>query len=302
MIQDLEKIGMLRRFNQNGKRFYACQMTDSIAVIPSVTTVIDTVIPMSFVQRKMIAEMGLERYNQFMKERAEYGTLLHIWAQSYFNYNEMEIGDIMDNFYGGRLPEYARVWLNDLLKDAMSIYQWSEDCEVVPLLVEFPVLHVGLGIAGMVDLLCELNIEEKGYFGETYKSGERKGEPKESKRTKRVRAIVDFKSGKSGFYRSHEIQLLMYRIAYSAMVQGVGEEEQQEIYIFNVAPKDWRGEIPTYSMKDQSDSAERANVFSYLNIARNLPELQYKDEEIVTQTGKGVRGLRLVKNSISDLF
>ena len=56
------------------------------------------------------------------------------------------------------------------------------------------------------------------------------------------------KSGKSGFYDDHAIQLAMYRMI-AQQRWGLSVEK-----LFNVAPKDWR-EQPGYSSTDQTDNS-----------------------------------------------
>ena len=169
--------------------------------------------------------------------------------------------------------------------------QFIIDFKVQPLAIEIILSHPD-GYAGAIDLVCDLDLEEKGFFGEKYLSGANKGQPKESKQTRRVRAIVDLKSGRKGFYESSEIQLQ----AYANMWRYSFEETIDKV--FNWSPKDFRGTTPTYNFKDQSDS-------------KNLDKLQYliplakieddKRSNIVTKIGGNIDLLKGELGSIEEL-
>jgi hypothetical protein len=47
--------------------------------------------------------------------------------------------------------------------------------------------------------------------------------------------------------------------------------------LFNVAPKDWETNVPTYTIKDQTDSIEQFLIPNYLNIYQKLHQHKVKD-------------------------
>ena len=110
--------------------------------------------------------------------------------------------------------------------------------------------------AGAIDLICELTIKEKGFWGECYQTGKQAGMPKETTLSRRALAIVDFKSGKNGFYDDHEIQLHMYKLIAE---QSLGINPT---VLMNVAPSDWETGL-SYKVKQQQDS-KMANKIPYL--------------------------------------
>jgi hypothetical protein len=145
-------------------------------------------------------------------------------------------------------------WANDIKRDVLAFAQFVLDYNVKPLAIEIILAHPTDGYAGAIDLACQMDFTEKGYFGEVYKSGEQKGQPKESKRVTTINAIIDFKSGRKGFYESHEIQLEAYRQMWNL------EFPQMRVdRIFNWSPKDWRSK-PTYNFTDQTDSRSLAKL------------------------------------------
>ncbi|MCB0376370.1 MAG: hypothetical protein KDD04_10665, partial [Sinomicrobium sp.] len=72
-----------------------------------------------------------------------------------------------------------------------------------------------------------------------------------------------FKSGRKGFWPTHEAQLHIYRMMWNAVF---GEKVGLEVtHVFNWAPNKWRDK-PTYKLQNQTESIERENIPDYLNI------------------------------------
>jgi hypothetical protein len=149
---------------------------------------------------------------------------------------------------GHNLPQDKLSWADELKKDVLAFAQFMIDKNVKPLAIEICLYHPTDGYAGAIDIVCEMDDEVKGFFGETYASGANKGQPKESKRIERVRAIVDIKSGRKGFYESHEIQLKAYEDMWN-----IHFPKKPIDRLYNWSPKDWRS-APGYNLKDQTNS------------------------------------------------
>jgi hypothetical protein len=113
----------------------------------------------------------------------------------------------------------------------LSFAQFCAEKEVKVEAVEVPLLSDNLGYAGTIDLVCELTFNRK-----------------------RIRAIVDLKSGRNGFMEEYELQLEAYRQLWN-----VNYPDLPVAMTFNFSPKDWRKE-PTYELKNQTESG---NLFKW---------------------------------------
>ena len=258
MLDQLEKVGVYSRFNFAGKRYYY----DSVPELAtSVTTILGEVLPEGYAVKKLISEMGLDGFNKFLRERATYGTAMHTLANQYLlsgvepESRHLSLGDIERHVrvvvQETGLNVNVETWKRELTRDLLALVAFYREHNVTPVAIEPVVACKGLGLyyAGAIDLVCHMDIKVKGFFGEVYKTGDKRGQPKETNETQRVMAIVDYKSGKNGFRTSHEAQLAMYKFA---LMESWAVDE--ELYLFNLSPKDWTGDSPTFTLKDQTNS------------------------------------------------
>ena len=240
----------LFRMDGGDNRFY--YMIDPETKEPifftSVTSAIKNNLPTSEHLINWKVELGVEESEAFMMERAAYGTYMHKEICDFMLTKKIDYDTLSDRIldWGFRIGRETKHWYWELRKDLLSFQQFASDVNLEPFAIEV-VLASKDGIAGALDLVCKLDVEETGFFGEEYKSGEKKGQPKETKRKVRVRAILDFKSGKKGFYDSHIVQLHMYRKMWNENFPSVPIER-----LFNWAPKDWRDNVG-YSLTEKTD-------------------------------------------------
>jgi hypothetical protein len=253
-----------------GRHYYYYKDGEPVAVA-SVTNVIKNTTPTPQAIIEYIAKHGIDEANRRLIESSSYGTFLHI-----------ECGRVLiDGFYDFllltvRLRQYLKEnnlssiymdWLtgkNDngrnydnlnIKKDIQAFMQFVRDYNVKPLAIEI-ILASQHGFGGAIDLPCELDVEDKGFWGEVYKSGDRKGQPKETKKTIRVRSIIDLKSGRKGFWDTQEMQLHMYKTMWDENYPDMPIDR-----LYNWSPKNWRdGSVPSYNFKDQTDSKHVSKI------------------------------------------
>jgi hypothetical protein len=252
------------RMDMGGGRLYYRFEDGEPVFYTSVTTMIKNTLPTSPHLIKWIADRGQEEGMAEALERATYGTFMHAECATLLTtgkYDLDKLGAKLELFLTGEKMPYKKEWEEPLKKDILAFAQFMIDYNVSPLAIEIILYHPTDGYAGAIDLVCEMDYEEKGFFGETYASGANKGQPKESKRKRRILAIIDLKSGRKGFYESHELQLQ----AYANMWQIHYEECVERVY--NWSPKDWRG-TPSYNLKDQTDSKNLVKLPHLVELAK----------------------------------
>jgi len=263
----------LRRHDGRGIRFYYKLNTNGdIQWLPSVTSIIKETSKTPEHLIKWIAEHGQRRANELRDRAANYGTVMHLLIDKFLTEQTLDLAgvkSICDEWCRENYVRYnTEEWAEELAKDLAAFANFCADYEVEPLSMESMLCNDTF--AGAVDLICSMTIEEKGYFGEVYVSGANKGMPKETKRKKRITAIVDFKSGRHGFYPDHRIQLFMYKQLVDEWFLRVGERKVIE-GVFNWSPKDWRTE-PGYNLKQWTDDGtvnEEIDLICKLFFLRN---------------------------------
>jgi len=256
------------RLNSSGHRYYyTFDESGQPQFFVSVTTFIKQTMPTSPFLIKWIADMGYEESKIFAQERANYGTFMHtqiseLAINNSYNLNTLK-GKLKDYIEREQLPSDFINYADDLKKDILAFAQFMIDTDFVPLAIELVLTHPFNGYGGALDLAGEFNQEEKGFFGEVYKSGINKGQPKESKKVNRIRAIIDLKSGRKGFYEESEIQLHAYKEMWNLRFESTPIDR-----VFNWSPKDWTGKTPTYNFKDQSYSKSALKLPYLVELAR----------------------------------
>jgi len=222
---DLKDFRYYYNFGEDGEpKFYT-----------SVTTLIKNTLPTPPALIKWMADKGAEDGKNEAMERACYGTCMHHLCGMLLIDGKLDLGVVPNVLQQIALRENIQPqkgWVEELRKDALSFAQFMIEREVQPLAIEIVLYHPTDGYAGALDLVCSMMWNRK-----------------------RINAIVDMKSGRKGFYESHEVQLGAYKEMFNIHFPDVPIEG-----VFNFSPKAWRGTIPTYNLKDQTDSKSIAKL------------------------------------------
>lgn len=234
------------QLNSKGHRYYyRYDDNGNPEFFPSVTTILSQTMPKSPHLIKWIAERGIDEAERYKEERAAYGSFMHAEFEKLLINRTYDLDNLKTSLKEyimyQRLPDDFIYYADDLKKDVLAFAQFIIDYDVKPLAVEIALVHPWYKYAGMIDLPCTM-LDRPGGI-------------------KRINAIVDFKSGKKGFYEDHEIQLHLYKDLWN-----VNFEHLQIERVYNFAPKDWR-KRPTYNLKDQTKSANAFKIPHLLEIA-----------------------------------
>ena len=235
------------QLNGNGHRYYyRYDEQGEPHFYPSVTTLLKQTMPTSPFLIEWMIKNGTEGSTEKRDLAAAYGTFMHAQFETLiinrrYNFDNvpgvllayMEQNNLPEKFYGDSLTK--------IRKDVCAFAQFVKDYNVRPLAVEIALVHPDCHYAGMVDLPCVMTDPKTG---ETFP------------------AIVDFKSGRKGFYEEHEIQLHLYKEMWNVNFPALPVSR-----VFNFSPKDWRGMKPTYNLKEQTDSPNAAKIPALLALA-----------------------------------
>ena len=231
------------QLNSDGHRYYyRFNEAGEPEFYPSVTTLLKQVMPTPPALLDWIVENGKDGSVEKRDLAAAYGTFMHIQFETLIINRRYDFDNVpavlLDYMERENLPEKVfSEWCVKIRKDVLAFAQFARDYNVVPMAVEIGLVHPEFHFAGCVDLPCVMTDPKTG---------------------KKFTAIVDFKSGRKGFYEEHELQLHLYREMWNVNYPDVPVER-----VFNFSPKDWRGPKPTYNLKDQTDSVN-AKKLPYL--------------------------------------
>ncbi len=270
MLKCIEPPRRMYRINSGNGRLYFCINDDgTVSTYVSATTFVRSVSPTPKHLMDWMLEKGKQEYQRILNSSAEYGTTLHyLCAQLMIDgkYDLDMVDKIIEPF---ALQEGFRYWTLDwadeLKSDMLAFTKFVQDYEVEPLGIEMVLASDKYGVAGALDYFAYINIEVEGLSTtDFFQSGARKGQPKPIKIKKRVLAIIDVKSGRKGFTQDHALQLAIHR---QALIESFPEYENEEIYLFNWSPKEWKSE-PSYNLKDQTNEIDLTLLPHYSEIAR----------------------------------
>lgn len=232
----------------------------------SLTTAINTCAPMAPQLLEWYCKHGYEEAKRQLKISQHYGTLMHMMIGDFLRNNFFDFDNIQDTVTGYVMskgltfPECSD-WAMKLKYDVAAFIQFAYEFNIKPLGIEY-VLLSERGFGTLIDLVCKITIQEPGYYGEVYKSGDRKGEPKETKQPVEKMAIINFKSGRHGFYPSNGIQAICEKQLW--------EENFPDTPLdmaLNWSPKEWVV-TPSWNLKDWTGEVEQQEIDAILSLAQ----------------------------------
>lgn len=241
------------------------ELEDPFRLYTSLTTAISSCAPMERGLLEWYCRLGIEEADRYTAMKSHYGTLMHILfgrflAEGFFDFKntELEVARYVEE-KKLQYPECTS-WPGELQYDIAAFAAFCSEYKVKPIGIEY-VLLSERGYGTLIDLVCKLHIPVKGHHGEVYKSGPRKGEPKETIEYLPRTAIINFKSGRHAFWRSNGIQTICEKQLF--------EENFPDIKLdcaFNWSPKDWRT-YPDWNLKDWTGEISNKEIEAVLTLA-----------------------------------
>jgi len=266
----------LRRWTLGGGRRHYFEIDPEMGAIdfyPGITGLLKEQMPTPFALIKWIADNGLEDSATIRDAAADYGTAMHIVFAAFL------LGDAVDfDTLPETLPKWDNGWRDRLHADLLAFAAFVADRNVKPLAIEAMIRSRALGYACTVDLVCRMDVGT-GVGGNITQTDIKKGT------VQTVVAVVDFKSGRKGFYESHQIQAEACRLAWNE--NAIGPIATRS---FNWAPKEWVGSSPSYTLKEQTSEIAIQKLVNYTNLYKlDHPETEPKPIRVYDRVvGQGV--------------
>ncbi|QLH52781.1 MAG: hypothetical protein CH6_0099 [Candidatus Kapaibacterium sp.] len=267
------------------ERFYFAMYNGSLLKLPSVTTILANTLPMEEWLVRWIAHWGYEQAIERRNQAAHYGILFSMIVADFIRSKQIDLSTIEARVatyrYANNINFPTDFWVQRLKEDLFSLACFIHDYSFEPIAVELPLVSTKYKFAGTIDAIGWMSIG----------SGVNGKKLKRDSQTQRVLAIIDWKTGRHGFYRSHEAQLHFYRLLVE---ENFPELTQTPIKLFNWAPKEWTSESDSkYSLKDQTQSKEAFRILNYLAIYQ-------VDDSIKNHTFKVFDGVLKLNSDNSD--
>ena len=233
------------QLNSDGHRYYYRFEGGVPVFYPSVTTLLKQTMPTPPSLIDWMLTNGKDGAIEKRDRAAAYGTFMHIQFEQLLisrKYDFDNVPAILAAYMESEnLPDRVfSEWYGKIRKDVLAFAQFVRDYEVKPLAIEIGLVNPEGRYAGCIDLPCEMTDPKSGEI---------------------FTAIVDFKSGRKGFYEEHELQLHLYRKMWNLNFPDTPVQR-----VFNFSPKDWRTK-PTYNLKDQTDSKNAEKLPHLLALA-----------------------------------
>lgn len=271
------------------------QLESPFRLYTSLTTSIAQSMPTPQALEDWKFQHGKKEADRLMKVAAHYGTMMHVEIGRFIKegvYDLDTVQEVVENYTSDEnfWDNDCTQWAEKLKEDMLAFVQFYNDYEVVPLGLEYVLLSDKRGFGTPIDLVCLLTVEENGFdHNDPYKSGPRKGEPREVKVKVQKRAIINFKSGRKGFYETHGIQMECERLLWDENFP-----ESPIDIAMNWAPADWKVN-PTYKIKEWQGTTSNEEIEAILKLAQiryqsKAEKTSYMNMSGVISTSESVSG------------
>ena len=232
----------LYRLDSHNVRVYYTPEEEVCEFYPGLTGFLNKVLPTPQELIDWLVQMGKEAAAIYVKERAIYGSLMHGQFAPLLEKREYDLEPIPEIINGyckqNKIVVNEKAWSQELKSDVLAFAAWMDEYKVVPIAIEIPLRSVKYGIATLLDLVCKMTVSVWGFWGEEYKTGARKGDPKETSQDCEIYAIVDFKSRKKAYVtESDELQLAYCEEIFK---ENYPEFNDKEFKLYSWHPKDWK--------------------------------------------------------------
>lgn len=271
---------LLQLNSRGGRYYYTFAPSGEPIFFPSVTTIIRAVAPENRFLTEWKLAKGKEAAEEYTMERANYGTFIHgqlAQLASMRKYNLDEVRERLTEYVTREKLPYGFIDAHEdeAKADIKAFARWMWEYDVRPYAIEVSLLS-GRGYAGMIDLACNLRIVCKSDEASAIAKAKTAERAEEIRRdcASRHDAIVDFKTGKKGFYDEHAIQLELYRRMWNENFPDMQIEK-----IYNVAPKDWTKtvkKVPSFSFEEQTYNPVLNRVDLLLQLYATIQESERK--------------------------
>lgn len=288
------------RVEFGNSRYYYTYHRGRIKFYVSATTICKFVIP----ENKYLTQWKMETpdHEQVASLAAHYGNVMHHHQQKYVMEQTWSMDKAitwMQKYIEREKlnPDLIHEWKDKLVQDMLGFAEFCSDVDFHPIAVEYPIIDKTYAAGGRIDLIGDMTIKEKGYFGETYTSGTKAGMPKETYKDIRVRAMVDQKSGRKAFYENYPIQLAIYK----RMWNGYFKDRYPLERVYNYGAKDWES-VPGYRLKDQTGKVDDSLLKTILRMVelRGYDKPGYKSVRLEGDTIGWKKPTRYTIESIED--
>lgn len=253
---------------------YGYNDPDSVELFNSLTTVIYQCSPMPYGLLQWYVRYGEAEAKRMLKVAQLYGSLLHEEIGNFCinqEYDFDKIDEVIENYLSRHSfwDKDCEDWNWRLRQDMIAWTEFVFEYKVKCIAVEM-VLASKRGFATAIDIVADMDLPVKGFWGEKYKSGPRKGADKETESRVRKKALINMKSGRKGFFENHGLQVEAERIVFEENFPDIKIEA-----ILNWAPTDWESvDGDKYKFKDWTGLVDKREIDCMFQLA----EVKFRDK------------------------